>query len=261
MDTGTTDFARRQRALADHLGSQAPVDLETGTIVVLPSTTFPVAELRKITGIQFYEQRMLFTTLLLARPGVRLVYVTSVPVDEAVIDYYLRFLADPAGARHRLTMITLHQPGPLALSEKLVDRPDILTLVRQAVGDTEGAFVLPFNVTPAERLVGEALGMALYGSPAELAHLGSKSGARHVARRAGVPILVGAEDLRSLPAVDAAIAAIRDRRPDAPAVVLKLNEGFSGQGNAIVEVGGPPGTALVDRPTTFCAAGESWPSF
>ncbi|MGH9180965.1 MAG: peptide ligase PGM1-related protein, partial [Acidimicrobiales bacterium] len=64
--------------LAQRLGASAPVDLEAGTFVVLPSATFPVAELRKITGIGFYEERMLFTTLYLRRPGVRLVYLTSV---------------------------------------------------------------------------------------------------------------------------------------------------------------------------------------
>ncbi|MGH9156264.1 MAG: peptide ligase PGM1-related protein [Acidimicrobiales bacterium] len=247
--------------LAQRLGASAPVDLEAGTFVVLPSATFPVAELRKITGIGFYEERMLFTTLYLRRPGVRLVYLTSVPVDEAVVDYYLRHLADPAGARRRLTLVTLDQSGPLALSDKLVDRPDVLARVREAVGDPDDAFLLPFNVTPAEQAVSDALGLALYGARPELARLGSKTGARQVARRAGVPVLTGAEDLHTLAEVEAAIRDIEARRPGAVAVVVKLNDGFSGQGNAIVELGGPGGGNVVERPTTFCAAGESWPSF
>ena len=268
VDAGSVDarsvdagFEERQRGLASRLGATAPVDLETGTIVVLPSATFPVAELRKITGIQFYEERMLFTALFLRRPGVRVVYVTSLPVDEAVVEYYLRFLPDPAGARRRLTMVALDQPGPVALTEKLVDRPDVLGAVRDAAGDPAGAFVLPFNVTPAERAVSDALGIPLYGPVPELARLGSKSGARALARRAGVPVLPGAGDLWSLAEVAAAIEAIRAERPGATAVVVKLNDGFSGQGNAIVELDGRPGTALADRPTTFCAAAESWPSF
>ena len=88
----------------ERVGTASPSDLEAGTIVVLPSATFPVAELCKITGIQHYEERMLFTTLLLRRPQVRLVYVTSVPVDPAVVDYYLRFLPDPEHARRRLQL-------------------------------------------------------------------------------------------------------------------------------------------------------------
>ena len=47
--------------------------LERGTIVVLPSATFPESELRKIVGIQHYEERLLCTTLLLRDPELRIV--------------------------------------------------------------------------------------------------------------------------------------------------------------------------------------------
>jgi len=261
MATAVATFEDRQRALAERLGPTAPVDLETATVVVLPSATFPVAELRKITGIQFYEERMLFTLLFLRRPGVRVVYVTSLPVDEAVVEYYLGFLPDPGGARRRLTMVALDQAGPVALAEKLVGRPDVLARLRAAVAGDDDAFLLPFIVTAAERSVSDSLGLALYGPPPELAVLGSKSGARRVAERAGVPLLAGAGDLWSLAEVDTATEALAARRPAPAAVVVKLNDGFSGQGNAIVELGAPPAGGLVDRPTTFCAAGESWPSF
>jgi hypothetical protein len=38
---------------------------------------------------QAYEERLLFLLLLLRQPRLRLVYLTSVPVPAAVIDYYL----------------------------------------------------------------------------------------------------------------------------------------------------------------------------
>ncbi len=44
--------------------------------------------------------------------------------------------------------------------------------------------------------------------------------------------------------------------------VVKLNNGFSGQGNALIELAGADESApLQSWPTTFCAAGESWPTF
>jgi hypothetical protein len=58
-------------------------------------------------------------------------------------------------------------------------------------------------------------------------------------------------------------AALRLRgRPAAPvgAVVIKLNDGFSGQGNAVVDLAGLNGS-LLDSPVVFCAEEESWPSF
>jgi hypothetical protein len=44
------------------------------------------------------------------------------------------------------------------------------------------------------------------------------------------------------------------------AVVIKLNDGFSGQGNAVVDLAGLNGS-LLDSPVVFCAEEESWPSF
>ena len=229
-------------------------------MVVLPSATFAVSELRKITGIQYYEERMLFTTLLLARPELRLVYLTSLPVDEAIVEYYLRFLPDPVGARRRLALIALNDPSPLPLTEKLVHRPDAIEQVRSLVAPAAPAHVLPFNITPAEYAVAEAMDLPIYGPHPDLVRLGSKTGSRQVARRAGVDVLEGSEDLFSLEAVEAAVARIRAGRPDARAVVIKLNDGFSGQGNALIDLAGLA-SPLPLSATTFCATDESWPTF
>ena len=234
-------------------------DLESGTIVVLPSATFPLAELRKIVGIQYYEERLLCMLLLLRRPGLRVVYVTSLPVDAAIVEYYLSFLPDPAGARDRLTMVTLEDPGPEALSAKLVHRDDVLDAIRRAAGAPEEAYVLPFNVTPHERTVSERLGIPLYGPTPELAALGSKTGSRAVAKRAGVEVLNGAEGLGSLAEVEGVVADLARRR-SVGGVVVKLNNGFSGQGNALLDVS-QLRLPLTETPTVFCASEESWPSF
>ena len=233
-------------------------------IVVVPSISFPVVELQKIAAVQSYEERMLFLLLLLADPDVRVVYVTSEEVDPTTVDYYLRFLRDPGDARRRLTMLSVGNPAIGSLSAKLLARPDDLERLRAAIGDVEaggrGAGMLPFNVTHAEHDLADALGLQLYGPRPDLVWLGSKSGSRQVAMEAGVPVLAGTEDLTSLADLAKAVARLRETRPDAPAVVVKLNNGFSGQGNAIVELDGlaDPITA---SPTVFCASEESWPSF
>lgn len=219
-----------------------------------------MSELRKITGIQFYEERMLFSTLLLARPELRLVYLTSLPIDEAIVEYYLGFLPDPAGARARLALVPLDDPSPMPLSEKLLHRPAVVAHVRELVAGHGPAHVLPFNVTPVEYALAEAMDMPLFGPHPDLVRLGSKSGSRQVARRAGVAVLPGREDLYSLDAVEAAIGHIRAASPEAAAVVIKLNDGFSGQGNALVDLAGLA-SPLPLSATTFCAGGESWPAY
>lgn len=259
MSGDHTDFDELQQRLAV-LGPRALSDLTTGTIVVLPSITFPVEELRKIIGIGRYEERLLCLLLLLREPGLEMVYITSLEIDPVVVDYYLSFLDDPGDARRRLTLVSLGDPDARALSEKLLDRPDKIAELWTAVTDRGAPYLLPFNVTAAERAVATAVGVPIYGPRPGLAYSGSKSGSRHVAKEAGVAVLPGTEDLHSLAAVDDALQALRAEAPRAEAAVVKLNYGFSGQGNAVVELGGLE-RSVVDAPVTFCAGEESWGSF
>ena len=217
-----------------------------------------MAELAKIVAVESYEERMLFVLLLLDNPALRIVFVTSVAVDPATVDYYLGFLADPAAARERLTFVDVADPSTGSLSEKILARPDVVAHLQSLAAG--GGTMLPFNVTPAEVKVASALGLTLCGPPAHLVRLGSKSGARKVASRAGVRRPEGAENLFSLAAVEAAISAIRLRRPDAEAVVVKLDNGFSGIGNAILELDGLADPLPASK-TTFCATDESWSTY
>lgn len=253
-------WEERQAAFVARLAGQGTGALEQGTVVVVPSMSFATAELRKITGAVHYEERMLFTALFLRSPELRLVYVTSLPVEPAVVDYYLRFLPDPADARRRLTFVDLGDGGADPLTHKLVRRPDAQARIRAAVGDPDGAYVLSFNVTASERALSEALGLPLYGPPPHLAALGSKTGSRRTGRRAGVSVLFGVEDLWSLAEVERGVETIRAHSPHAEAAVVKLNNGFSGQGNAIVELHGP-NLPVDESKTTFCCVNESWSSF
>ena len=226
----------------------------------MPSISFPVAELSKIVAVGSYEERMLFVALLLRNPDLRVVYVTSSAVGPATVDYYLRFLPDGAGARERLTLVDVGDPSIGSLSEKILARPDVVAKLRALVPEDERATMLPFNVTTTEARLAVALDMTLCGPPAQLVRLGSKSGSRKVAMRAGVRRIEGAENLFSLEAVAAAISAIRIRRRDAEAVVVKLNNGFSGIGNVIIELDGLADPLPASK-ATFCAADESWASY
>ncbi|MDQ4065343.1 MAG: peptide ligase PGM1-related protein [Actinomycetota bacterium] len=246
-----------QARLAD-LGGRGAGDLTEGTIVVLPSLSFPPEELRKILGAARYEERLLCLVLMLRAPELEMVYVTSTPIDPAVVDYYLSFL--PTSARTRLHLVALDDPEPSGLSEKLLKRPEAVDAIRAAVTDPQRAYIVPFNVTEAERDVALALDIPILGPSPELVWLGGKSGSRAIARAAGVAVLPGAEDLYSTDAVEDAIAKLQLDKPEATAVVVKLNEGFSGQGNAIIRLSGPV-HPLHAAPTVFCASEESWESF
>lgn len=256
---GAVGFDELQRRLVERLRDRPPEE-GTSTIVVCPSISFPVVELRKIVGIQFYEERLLFLTLLLRDPELQMVYPTSVPIDEAIIEYYLGWLPDPSGARARLHLLSVGDAAPSALTDKLLGRADLLQAIRRKIADPDRSFILPFNVTPAEAQLATALGVPLYGTHPDLIDLGSKSGARRIAKAAGVPVFDGAGDLYSVADIERAVDVIRLARPDAQAVVVKLNHGFSGQGNVVLPLAGLR-HPLESSPTVFCASEESWETY
>ncbi|MDQ6617658.1 MAG: peptide ligase PGM1-related protein [Actinomycetota bacterium] len=258
--TTITAWQARQHAFVARLARHGPDSLDTGTMVVIPSLSFSMAELAKITGVVRYEERLLYMLLQLRRPELRMIYVTSLPIDPAIIDYYLRFVPDPEGARGRLQLLSIHDPEVMPLTQKLLGRPDALARLRLLAGDPDDAYLISFNVTAHEQALAESLGLPLFGPPPALAWLGSKTGSRCSARQAGARVLEGSEDLWSLQEIERGMELIRAHAPHAEAVVVKLNYGFAGQGNAIVELERPV-RQLSEARTVFCAPNENWTSF
>jgi len=58
---------------------------EPHTSVVVPSLTLDQSELRKLPGVNFYEERLLFLLIRLRNPHARMVYVTSEPVHPMIL--------------------------------------------------------------------------------------------------------------------------------------------------------------------------------
>lgn len=245
-----------QRGFHAHDGFGPP----DGTIVVFPSLSFPETELRKITGVTYYEHRLLCLTLLLTEPERRIVFVTATEVDPQVLDYYLSFLPDPESARRRLDIVSLNDPRPCALSQKLIENDHVFGEIRDRIKDASSAYVMPFNVTDAELEVAERLELPLFAPMPDQARHGTKSGSRQLATQSDVPVLAGYENLRSTADVDAAIGKLQRMAEPPDGVVLKLNYGFSGQGSAIVECGDLE-LPVQSMPTLFCGDGETWDTY
>src|ERR1700709_2914492 len=107
------------------------------TIVVLPSLSIDQEVMSRIAGIHHYEERMLCMLMLLRLPRTRLIYLTSQPIPETIIDYYLHLLQGiPAPhARARLTMLACYDGSAQSLTRKILSRPRLLNRVREAIGD------------------------------------------------------------------------------------------------------------------------------
>ena len=205
------------------------------TSVILPSLSLDQEELAKVLGASFYEERLMFALIRLRNPNAHLIYLTSLPVHPEVVDYYLHLLEGVpiSHARQRLHMFSVHDASPRPLSEKILERPRLLERLRKRIGDPERAYLTCFNSTVLERRLAVALGIPLNGVDPELLRWGTKSGSRKIFAEVGVRHPVGFEDLRTEDEIVDALVRLASERPGIRRAVVKLNEGFSGEGNGV----------------------------
>ncbi len=266
-------FSRLQARLPELFDRVAADHRIHNTVVVVPSLSLHPEELQKISGVHHYEERLLFLLMLLRQPRTRLVFVTSQQLDPTVIDYYLHLLSGvpTSHARRRLCLLHCGDASSKPLTAKILARPRMQERIRRAVGDTRNAHMTCFNSTPLERTLAVTLDLPLYANDPALLDLGTKSGCREVFREAGVTFPDGFERLRDPDDIAGALAALKTRHPDARRAVVKLNEGFSGEGNALFYYDGIDGSTEAERkqqikrtlPTAlrFEAAREHWQSY
>lgn len=232
-------FAALQDRLATHFRSFAADTRQPYTAVVIPSQSFDPRELAKIDGVAHYEERSLFNLMLLRHPNLHVVYVTSKRLNPLVVDYYLHQMrgVPPHHARARLTLLDCDDDTPVPLTQKILDRPRLLRRIQAAIRDPGAAHMAVFNATGLERTLSVRLGIPLNACDPELTHLGSKTGSRSIFREAGLRVAPGRDGLKDTDElVDALAETWEEVGPDLRRMVVKLDESFSGEGNALLEL-------------------------
>ena len=238
------------------------------TVVVVPSMSLEASELAKIPGVMHYEERMLCLLMLLRLPRTQLIYVTSLELDPAVIDYYLHLLPGipTMHARRRLDLVSVNDPSLTPLSAKLLSSPDRIAGLKSKIRHPDAAHMTCFNTTELERTLAVQLGIPMYACDPALSHLGNKSAGRRIFRDVGLEVPPGHEDLHTGTDIAEAVVALSVDHPEVSRAVVKLNDGFSGEGNAVLELDpireavdtrGAARNALA-KDLQFEAAAETW---
>ncbi|HJU87573.1 MAG TPA: peptide ligase PGM1-related protein, partial [Gemmatimonadota bacterium] len=229
-------FALLQRKLVPLWKSISRFSNDEQTIVVVPSLDVDM----ELTGseMQAYEERMLFLLLLLRQPCARLVYVTSQAISPVIVDYYLDLMPGviASHARRRLFLVAPLDASPRPLALKLLERPRLIERIRGLILDPDRAHLVPYHTTPRERDLALHLGIPLYGADPRFLDYGTKTGCRRLFREEGVPHATGREGLRNEDDIVRAIAHLRETAPHAQEAMVKLDEGISGFGNALVDL-------------------------
>lgn len=204
-------------------------------------------------GLNYYDMRPLAQILWAADPKVNVVFVTAMPVDEAMIKHVLNGHKDAEAIRSRVHFVSLNDEGTDFLSQKLLDpkHADKLAEIRSAMERSGSPAVLyPYMGGPYEWQIAKELGIpdSVYASHPSKIYWGTKSGGRKVFKAAmerytGTPtvrikIADGGEDIYDVDKAARTLEALQKRHPELAKVAVKLNLGSSGEGNIFPGVWG-----------------------
>ncbi|HYM95208.1 MAG TPA: hypothetical protein VET23_13785, partial [Chitinophagaceae bacterium] len=212
-----------------------PDKLAPRTVVIIPSLTMDQEILSKISGINHYEERLLCMLMLLRMPRTNVIYVTSETIDPVIIDYYLHMLPGITGyhALRRLTLLSCHDSSSKPLTQKILERPRLIRRIRDFIPPDHEAHMSCFNVTHFERTLAVQLQIPIYGCDPDLYELGSKSNSRKIFKECGLLVPPGFEDLYLEEDIIRALSELKKQDPSLHKAVVKINDGFSGDGNAV----------------------------
>ena len=230
-----TMFRQLQEKLRPQFEHIFPDKLAPRTVVVIPSLSIDEEILSKVSGITHYEERMLCLLMLLRMPRTNVIYVTSQTIDPVIIDYYLHMLPGVTGyhALRRLTMLSCHDSSSKSLTKKILARPRLMKRIQELIPTDHNTHMACFNVTGYERTLAVRLQIPIFGCDPELYELGSKSNSRKIFRECGLTVPPGYEDLTSESEIINSLARLKQEYPQLRKAVVKVNDGFSGDGNAI----------------------------
>ncbi|MEL6283441.1 MAG: carboxylate-amine ligase, partial [Pseudomonadota bacterium] len=107
------------------------------TVLVVSSLSVDQKVLSTVTAAIHYEERLLCLLLLLKLPRTRVIYVSSAPISDDIVEYFLQLGrgAETSGARDRLTLLDCADVSPRSLTEKILERPEMIERIETALGD------------------------------------------------------------------------------------------------------------------------------
>ena len=233
-------FKKLQERFPQQFEHVFPDKLAPRTVIIIPSLTMDQEILSKISGINHYEERLLCMLMLLRMPRTHVIYLTSETLDPVIVDYYLHLLPGITGyhALRRLTLLSCHDSSSKPLIKKILERPRLIQRIKDFIPADHEAHMSCFNVTAYERSLAVQLQAPIYGCDPDLCELGNKSNGRKIFRECGLTVSPGFEDLRTEEDITDGLAKLKEANPSLRKAVVKMNDGFSGDGNAIFSYSG-----------------------
>jgi len=210
--------------------------------VVISGLNHPKSvDLSNVSGLKFYEERMLFFLFLLKYKNTRIIYVVSGGFNKELINYYIKQISDNQEEFEeklsRLTLIEIEDDRGISLTQKILESQKNITRIKKAVTNPKLTFLRCYNPTVAERSLSVKLGIPLFGSDEKFDFVGTKSGARKVFRLSKANLVPGISDIKTFSKLCDAMARLAKKYPETRRLMVKRNYSSSGKGNCIFALG------------------------
>ena len=230
-------FEQLQEKLRDRWQNANPLEQDNYDILVIPSFSVDQEIGKNVPGFLHYEERLLFSLMRLSKPHTRIIYVTALPLSPMIIDYYLQMLPGIPffHAQRRLLLFSTDDGSFRPLTEKILERPRLIKRIRNALRHDK-SYIVCFNSTYLEQELSVKLDIPLFACSPQLLYWGSKSGSREIFAESQLPHPDGSLKVTSVEDLVSEATKLWQRQPQLQRMVVKLNEGLSGEGNALLDL-------------------------
>lgn len=207
-------------------------------LIVLPNYDLKALGVQSL-DFSFYELRSMWTLLNAIATQTRVTFITTSKISPSLIDYIMTLSPlQPMNWRDRIEIFHLKRTRD-SLAESLLDQPQLLAELQSKISESEATVLLPFRSDQIENKVAHALNVPILGPKGDLHQLTSKSGNKNIFRKAKIMSPESIENLHSPFEIAQAIERIwthQTSRSNDISVILKINEGALGQGNAYLKI-------------------------
>ncbi|MEL4896511.1 peptide ligase PGM1-related protein [Crocosphaera sp. Alani8] len=236
-DLQNQNFNKLQDKLRQYWQGKDLFEQDGYDILVVPSFSIDQRVGQKVEGFLHYEERLLFSLIRLRNPKTRLIYVTGQPLSPIIIEYYLQLLPGIpfSHARDRLLLLTTYDNSFKPLTQKILERPRLVQRIRLALRPNK-SYMVCYNATNLEQELSLKLDIPLFAASPQLSYWGSKSGSREIFSQSMIPHPDGSSLVNNVDDLVLEIYKLLQRNLNLNRIVVKLNEGFSGEGNAVLNL-------------------------
>jgi hypothetical protein len=210
----------------------------------LPSLTLDKQELLKVQAVKknyllqkvsVYEQRQLYNLLMLQNPKVRIIFISSMPIDEAIIQYYWRLCSSGVSFedfKSRLTLLSPMDSRSISLVEKILSRPLLIQKMKKLNRNPERTCLVCNVSSEYEFELCKKLDCVFLGFDPKQNYFGTKDGSKKIFQMAKIPFPDATPICKDEISFYEETLDLIQRNDNADMIVVKLNDSFSGKGNA-----------------------------